>query len=86
MSITDEFIEENLQKIKLEIEPEEKDVSIKEIRIGSDSNRIMIILAQTGNPYNIMIWDVKYNYENGVTDANDPFEIIWDYKGDAYIV
>jgi len=43
--ITDEFKEENLIPIKLVIEENDQDVSIQEIRIGSDSNRIMIILA-----------------------------------------
>lgn len=68
------------------IQKEDADVTIKELSIGSDSNRIMIILARTDNPYNIMVWDIKMNLEIEVTNAEDPFEVLWDHKGDCYVV
>ena len=86
LHLNDDFNSENLMRIELNIDKNNADTFIRELRIGSNSNYIVIILEQKNQPFNIIIWDIKANIEYETTVAEEPFEVLWDYKGMAYVV
>lgn len=77
----------NLGQLTLRIDEREPDSCIIEVRVGSNKNRIAIIVQQEKDAlYTIFSWNVRENSENDANDVRGDYEILWDYLGNFYIV
>lgn len=79
------FTDDNLLKVNMKMQSSGS-VQIKDLRIGADPEIIVIILEERYNPFTILTWSVKDNVELEVCTAEEPFEVLWDYHGNPYIV
>ena len=79
------FTEENKQRINIRTQKTDN-IRIKDLRIGADPEIIVIILEHPQNPFTILTWSVSDNLELEVCMAEEPFEVLWDYHGNPYIV
>ena len=83
-----EFTKDSKKKVSLTIAAGKNNYStIHEIRVGSDKNKIAIIVKEElDNIYTVFSWDVKNNCENDANDVKGFYEILWDFQGNFYIV
>ena len=82
-----EFSKDTLKEISLRIADDEYHSSIHEVRVGSYKNKIAIVVSEElDNIYTVFSWDVKGNCERDANDVKGHYEILWDYRGNFYII
>jgi len=55
--------------------------NIHKVLTGNDKNKIAIIISSPNGDYTLMSWNFVKDYENESITMSDPFEIIFDQKG-----
>lgn len=52
---------------------------------GNDKNKIAVIIASPNADYTLMSWNIVKDFENESLTMSDPFEIIFDQKGNICV-
>ena len=79
------FSEQKLQTLYFQIDPEDPESFIKEVRTGSNPDLIVIIVQQTKDLDSIISWDIDNNTEFSCNDIEEEYLVIWDSRGLPYI-
>ena len=58
---------------------------IHNVLTGNDKNKIAIIISSPNSDYTLMSWNIIKDYENESITMSDPYEIIFDQKGNIYL-
>ena len=59
---------------------------MKEVRTGSNPNLIVIIIHRSKATDKVFTWNLKRNIEFESYDVPKRYEMLWDRKGNPYIV
>lgn len=60
--------------------------SIKDVRLGSNPEIMVIIVDQSHHLDCILVWSMKKNQEKEAFDVAKDYEILWDYQGNPYVI
>lgn len=56
------------------------------MQTGSNPQKILIIVQQSIEIDQLFFWDIKHNIEVASFEVGKKYDIIWDKKGDPYII
>ena len=57
-----------------------------DVKSGSKSSIIAIIISKSKEFTTIITWDIKKDIEKNIYDVRDEYEIIWDQNGIPVII
>ena len=80
-----EFFDINLVRVNFKIDPNDHKSTIDDIRTGSVPTFICIIVTNSQDSDNVIIWDMDNDIEGESYEIEEDYLVVWDIKGKPYI-
>jgi len=80
----DSFFKE--KKLDFEVAESERNKYIADVRSGSNPSLISLIIHQSQKHNCVITWNMSKGNEKEAFDVDNNFELLWDYRGDPFIV
>jgi len=77
---------DHIIKMGFELDMDDQSNKIKEIACGTNSELIVIICEGNDQTDVLYVWNIENGCSGGFYDIGKDYDIIWDLKGNPYII
>ena len=86
LDLKKKFCHKNLVLLDFQIDKDDPESFIKEVRTGSNPEIVVLIVQQSKDVDSVISWNVNSNTEFSCNDIEEEYVVIWDRSGFPYIV